>query len=65
MAAAFSYREMARECVLEAARSKDDDRKRALTGIAKLYTRTALAIEAAAASPLPQDNEVPSQSRRA
>jgi len=47
MASAFDYREMAREYLKEADASKDVARKRDIEGIAKLYTQTALAMDAA------------------
>ena len=47
MASAFDYREMAREYLMEAAATKDAARRRHLEGIAKLYTQTALAMDAA------------------
>jgi len=52
MSLAFDYREMARECVAEAHSSRDPDRKKALLDIAKLYNETALAMEAAEATPI-------------
>jgi hypothetical protein len=42
---AFDYREMAHECLQEADRTRDAARKKVLLQIAKLYTRTALAME--------------------
>ena len=44
MPSAFDYREMALECLKEAAATKDDRRKRTLTDLAKLYTQTAINI---------------------
>jgi len=52
MVSATDYREMAREYIREADATKDQDRKSALLGIAKLYNQTALAMEAAQAKPL-------------
>jgi len=45
MPSALDYREMARECLREAEQTRDADRKKVLLQIAKLYTRTALAME--------------------
>ena len=45
MPSSFDYLEMARECLKEAATTKDVDRKECLESIAKLYTQTALAME--------------------
>jgi hypothetical protein len=45
MSSSFDYREMARECLHEAEQTQDVDRKKVLLQIAKLYTRTALAME--------------------
>jgi hypothetical protein len=50
MASPFDYREMAYECLKEADRTRDADRKRVLIGLAKLYTRTSLALAGVAAS---------------
>lgn len=52
MPTAFDYRQMARECMKEAAGTKDVGRKEALRDIAKLYTQTALNMESSL-----QDNE--------
>jgi hypothetical protein len=45
MPSAFDYREMARECMKEAAASRDDARKTTLESIAKLYVQTAFSME--------------------
>jgi hypothetical protein len=45
------YREMARECLQEAADTEDEARKKTLLEIAKLYSETALAMEVAQAAP--------------
>jgi hypothetical protein len=42
---AFDYREMAHECLQEADRTRDADRKKVLLQIAKLYTQTALTMQ--------------------
>jgi hypothetical protein len=52
MATAFDYRQMARECLKEAAATKDVGRREALRDIAKLYSQTALNMEGSS-----QDNE--------
>ena len=46
METAIEFREFARQCLLEAAETKDDARKQTLVTIAKLYNRTALEMEA-------------------
>jgi len=40
------YLQLARECIQEAESIPDEERKKTLLGIAKLYHQTALAIEA-------------------
>jgi hypothetical protein len=49
---ASRYREMARECLREAEGTSDPALKQSLIKIAKVYNRTALAIEAVDAAPL-------------
>ena len=60
MPSAFDYREMALECLKEAAATKDARRKRTLTDLAKLYTQTAINIGQA-----DQDNAPASTQRSA
>ena len=52
MPTAFDYRQMARECMKEAAATEDVGRQEALRDIAKLYTQTALSMEGSS-----QDNQ--------
>ena len=47
----FDYREMAREYLAQAEACDDPRRKETLLGIADLYNRTALAMQAANAAP--------------
>jgi hypothetical protein len=66
MSATTRYREMARECLREAEGRSDPAHKKSLMGIAKLYNRTALAIDAAEAAapgyrlpqPMPKEPEI-------
>jgi len=51
MESAIDFREFARQCLLEAAETKDDARKQTLVSIAKLYNRTALEIDAGTVLP--------------
>jgi hypothetical protein len=53
MRTAFDYRHLARECMKEAAASKDVGRQTALRDIARLFTQTAVNME----SVNPQDNQ--------
>jgi hypothetical protein len=53
MASEFDYREMAHECLKEAAATTDANRKKSLEEIARLYMETALNIEGVGI----QDNE--------
>jgi hypothetical protein len=46
MSSAFDYHELARECLQEAEGTADPERKKSLIDIAKLYTETALAVDA-------------------
>lgn len=43
---AYEFRKLARNCMKEAEYSHDDEGKRMLLDIARLYTQTALQIEA-------------------
>jgi hypothetical protein len=45
MNSASDYLQLARECIREAASIRDEDRKKTLLGIAKLYNQTALRLE--------------------
>jgi hypothetical protein len=55
MISASDYLQLAKECIQEAERIQDEDRKKTLLDIAKLYNQTALHMENAAA----QDNSPP------
>ena len=55
MISAFDYLQLAKECIQEAERIKDEDRKETLLDIAKIYNQTALHMANAAA----QDNSPP------
>jgi hypothetical protein len=55
MISASDYLQLAKECILEAERIQDEDRKKTLLDIAKLYNLTALYMENVAA----QDNRPP------
>ncbi len=50
----FNYREMALDCIRQADASDDPVIQKTLLGVAKLYNQTALAMEAALASPIQQ-----------
>ena len=51
MTSGFDYREMARECLLEAEATEDPVRRQALQDVAKLYIQTAIAMDAAGVRP--------------
>ena len=51
MTTVIDYYELARECLREAEEAKDDARKKTLIGMAKLYTQTALHLDAGASNP--------------
>jgi hypothetical protein len=53
MRTAFDYRHLARECLKEAAASKDVGRQTALRDIARLFTQTAANMESVSS----QDNK--------
>ncbi len=48
---ASDYLQLAKECIREAESSQDEDRKRTLLSIAKLYSQTALSLEGDSAPP--------------
>ncbi len=48
---ASDYLQLAKECIQEAEGAQDEDRKRTLLSIAKLYSQTALSLEGGSASP--------------
>jgi hypothetical protein len=56
--AASDYLQLAKECIQEAESAQDEDRKRTLLSIAKLYNQTALSLEGGSAPPADLANPI-------